>query len=875
MYGMRGKLRRLRVLIRTHWVQIGVVFVVVFTGGAVLTREMIVDLPSPDQLYLRTTAPSTRINDRQGRLLYEILDPHGGSHTPIALDKIPSACINATVAVEDASFYQHRGVDFAALARAIWINVQGGEILSGGSTITQQLARNLLLSPEERTQVTLRRKLREMVLAWRLTTTYSKDDILTLYVNESNYGNLAYGIQAAAQSYFAKNASDMDLAECSLLAGLPQAPAYYNPLENPGAAHERQRTVLDLMVKQGMITPEEADLAAIEELGFASTPFPIEAPHFVMLVRQQLEREFGREAIYTLGLQVTTTLDLDAQHAAEQAVQRRLAQLAETRRGLNPHNVNNAAIVVLDPNTGEVLALVGSPDYFDPRIDGAVNAAVTLRQPGSAIKPITYAAAFDPTQPEPLTAATMMVDVRTSFVTREGDPYVPRNYDRQWHGPVLLRQALASSYNLIATKVLDHVGIETMTGLARSMGITTFDDADRIGLAITLGGSEVRLLELTSAYGAFANGGMQVEPMMISRVADVDGHVLKAWDGGHGARVMDERTAYLISDILGDNMARAPAFGEGSALRLSRPSAAKTGTTTDWRDNWTIGYTPDLVVGVWAGNADNTPMVNISGVVGAAPIWNDVMKALLAHQPVRDFSEPDGMIHVEVCTDSGLPPAPPTRPVSFSVEGSLLAPQQATCAHTVEEVFITDTEPTSSDNWHWLIPVDTRNGLQASAGCPEEVVQWRRFTHYPVEAQDWVLWKSISQSPEGFSPLCSSQDVALSDGYTSLQQDVPHAPGAGDLSLIMISPDHGSQLRLSPELPEASQQLFVAARPAEGVVLSQVTLLVDGRPIAAVENPPYQTLWAATLGTHTFSARGKDMEGNLFVANNVIIDVVK
>ncbi|MCJ7736208.1 MAG: transglycosylase domain-containing protein, partial [Anaerolineae bacterium] len=522
---------------------------------------------------------------------------HGGSHTPIALDKIPSACINATVAVEDANFYQHRGVDFAALARAIWINVQGGEILSGGSTITQQLARNLLLSPEERTQVTLRRKIREMVLAWRLTTTYSKDDILTLYVNESNYGNLAYGIQAAAQSYFAKNASDMDLAECALLAGLPQAPAYYNPLENPVAAHERQRTVLDLMVKQGMITPEEADLAAIEELGFASTPFPIEAPHFVMLVRQQLEREFGREAIYTLGLQATTTLDLDAQHAAEQAVQRRLAQLAETRRGLTPHNVNNAAIVVLDPNTGEVLALVGSPDYFDPRIDGAVNAAVTLRQPGSAIKPITYAAAFDPTQPEPLTAATMMVDVRTSFVTREGDPYVPRNYDRQWHGPVLLRQALASSYNLIATKVLDHVGIETMTGLARSMGITTFDDADRIGLAITLGGSEVRLLELTSAYGAFANGGMQVEPMMISRVADVDGHVLKAWDGGPGARVMDERTAYLISDILSDNMARAPAFGEGSALRLSRPSAAKTGTTTDWRDNWTIGYTPDLVVG--------------------------------------------------------------------------------------------------------------------------------------------------------------------------------------------------------------------------------------------------------------------------------------
>jgi len=872
-HSVRG---RLRDLLKTRWIQIGVVCVVaISTGSAVLTRAMIVDLPSPDQLYQRTAAQSTRINDRQGRLLYEILDPHGGSHTPIALDRVPTACVNATIAVEDANFYQHPGVDAAALVRAIWINIRSGEILSGGSTITQQLARNLLLSPEERTQVTLRRKIREMVLAWRLTQTYSKDEILTLYLNESNYGNLAYGIQAAAQGYFAKNASDLDLAECALLAGLPQAPAYYNPLANPGAARERQQTVLNLMVKQRMITPEAADLAANEELGFASIPFPIEAPHFVMLIRQQLEREFGREAMYTLGLQVTTTLDLDAQRAAEQAAQRRLAQLAETRQGQIPHNVNNVAIVGLDPNIGDVLALVGSPDYFDPRIDGAVNAAVTLRQPGSAIKPITYAAAFDPTQPEPLTAATMMVDVRTSFVTREGDPYVPHNYDRQWHGPVLLRQALACSYNLIATKVLNHAGIDTMTGLARSMGITTFDDADRIGLAITLGGSEVRLLDLTAAYGAFANGGMRVEPRMITRITDAAGNTLRTWDGSPRIRVMDERTAYLISDILSDNAARAPAFGEGSALRLSRPAAAKTGTTTDWRDNWTIGYTPDLVVGVWAGNADNTPMVDVSGVMGAAPIWNDVMSALLAHRPICDFSEPTGMVHVEVCTDSGLPPAPSARPISLWVGENLTTAQPTRCAHVLEEVFISGTEPASSDNWHWLIPVDTRNGLRAGARCPEEVIQWRYFTRYPIEALDWVLWKNIPQAPEAFSPLCPNHDMAADTDRATFRQDMPRTPDTGNPLLTMISPDQGSQLRLSPELPEASQQLFVAVRPAEGIVLSQVTLLVDGRPLATVNRPPYQALWAATPGTHTFSARGKDEEGNSLAANSVRVDVVK
>jgi len=819
-------------------------------------RWLLVDLPSPDRLYERTAAPSTRIYDRRGRLLYEILDPHSGSHTPISLTEVPQACADGTIATEDASFYDNPGVDFWAILRALWINIRGGEILSGGSTITQQLARNLLLSPEERTEVSLERKLRETILAYRLARTYSKDEILTLYLNETYYGNLAYGLEAAARTYFAKHASELDLAECALLVGLPQSPARYNPLENPSAARERQVTVLELMVKHGYISRTEADLAAGEDLHFASAPFPIEAPHFVMYVRGQLEKEFGLEAIYTQGLQVYTTLDLDAQDTALRIIRYRLAQLAETQP---PRNVNNAAVVVMNPHTGEVLAMVGSPDYFDPQIDGAVNGTVTLRQPGSSIKPITYAAAFDPSRPFPLTAATMMVDVRTAFVTREGDPYVPRNYDRKWHGPVLLREALASSYNLIAVKVLDYVGLDEMTRLARALGITTFDDADRFGLALTLGGGEVRLLELTGAYAPFANTGYRVEPVTITRVEDSRGRLLKVWETAPGERVLDERVAYLITDILSDNLARAPSFGEGSALRLTRPAAAKTGTTSDWRDNWTVGYTPDLVVGVWAGNADNTPMNHVSGVTGAAPIWHDVMEELLKGVPERGFAEPEGMVRVEVCADSGLPP------VERLETGDWKSRQPARCPHTITELFIAGTEPTRTDDWHWSYTLDARNCLLAGPDCPPEFITRKRYTLYPAEAQDWVRWQNIPRPPPLYSPLCPGvQAESAAPAPPSFRPATP---------LLLTSPDQGSHYRLSPELPASAQQILVAARPADGVSLRQVTLLVDGLPLATLTRPPYETLWPMEVGTHTFTAVGVDGEGNEIEGNSVTIDV--
>jgi 1A family penicillin-binding protein len=830
-----------------------------------VARWLTVDLPSPDQLYERAAAKSTRIYDRRGRLLYEILDPHGGVHTPVHLAEVPTACVGATVATEDASFYANPGVDPWAIVRALWINLRGGEILSGGSTITQQLARNLLLSPEERAEVSLERKLRESVLAWRLARTYDKDQILTLYLNETYYGNLAYGIEAAARTYFAKGAAELDLAECALLAGLPQSPARYNPLEDLEAAKSRQGVVLGLMAKHGVISDQEAELASRERLSFASVPFPIKAPHFVMFVRGQLEREFGLEAIYTQGLDVYTTLDLDAQDAARRIVRYRLGQLAGGGAGSPPRNVRNAAVVVIDPHTGEVLAMVGSPDYFDPSIDGALNGATATRQPGSSIKPITYAAAFDPTHPRPLTPATMMVDVRTAFVTREGDPYVPRNYDRRWHGPVLLREALASSYNLIAVKVLDHVGLERMTALARSMGITTFDDADRFGLALTLGGGEVRLLELTAAYAAFANGGHRVEPVTITRVVDSQGRVLKAWETAPGPQVMDERVAYLITDILSDNFARAPTFGEGSALRLSRPAAAKTGTTSDWRDNWTVGYTPDLVAGVWVGNADNEPMEHVSGVVGAAPIWHDVMETLLRGRPVREFVEPVGMVRMEVCADSGL------RPVAARDQGSGIRDSglrwPARCPHTITELFIGGTEPVRTDDWHWWVVLDERNGLLAGSGCSPQFMVREQYTLYPAEAQDWVRWQNIPQPPDRISPLCPGGQAAHASAQTPDESSLT--------SLVLTSPDQGSRFQLSPEIPPSAQRIVVAARPADGVVLQRVTLLADGEPLSTLTSPPYQALWPLALGNHTFTAVGVDAEGKSVEGNRVTIEVTE
>lgn len=841
---------------------------VLFAGlGAVgIYRWVVVDLPDIEELYQRTTAPTTKIYDRRGVVLYEINDPYGGLHTPLRQEDIPHLCQEATIATEDASFYRNPGVEIRAIVRALWINLQGGEVLSGGSTITQQLARNLLLSPEERTELSLMRKTREAILAWRIARHYPKDEILTLYLNEMYYGSLAFGIEAASRAYFGKHASELDLAECALLAGLPQSPARYNPLESPSAAKERQRVVLQLMAKQGYITQEQARLAEVEKLSFASVPFAISAPHFVMYVRGELERQYGLEVIYKRGLQVYTTLDLRMQHAAERIVRYRLGQLARRGNGEPPRNVRNAALVALDPHTGEVLVMLGSPDYFDAHIDGAVNATVAIRQPGSSIKPITYAAAFDPGLPEPLTPGSMMLDVRTTFVTREGDPYVPQNYDREFHGPVLLRQALASSYNLVAVKVLNQIGLERMLAVARALGITTFDRSEQWGLALTLGGGEVRLLELTTSYAAFANGGLRAEPITILRIEDAEGRTLYRRAPQPARRVLDERVAYLITDILSDEFARMSAFGEGNPLRLTRPAAAKTGTTTNWRDNWTIGYTPQLVAGVWVGNADNEPMHNVSGITGAAPIWHDFMEEVLRGKPVLDFEEPAGLLRQEICADSGLLPLMMTS--EATADGGAASPIR--CPKTISEIFIEGTKPKEYDDWHVRMCIDGRNGLLAGSACPEEYVLLRDYTLYPPEAQEWAWSRGVPQPPTTYSPLCPPENLVALGDFTAAPLDPSPQPKE---CLILSSPHQGGIYSITKGMPLEHQRIKVALYAACDAQVKTVAMLLDGKPFAQLTAPPFETFWTLSPGTHSFSATALDAAGKALSSNEVSITV--
>jgi penicillin-binding protein 1C len=608
------------------------------------------ELPLPEELEARTASfASTEIYDREGNLLNEVFDPISGRRTRVPLEQVSPYFIQATIATEDANFYEHPGVDPVAYLRIIYHAVREREVI-GGSTITQQLVKLTFLTPER----TIERKVKEGILAAEITRRYPKDTILEIYINEIPYGNLAVGIEAAAQTYFGKPAAALSIAESALLAGLPQAPSYFDPYSNlwepdgsPGPSKQRQGVVLGLMVKQGYLTAEEADAAWFEELRLTPPRYQLRAPHFVMYVRQLLEQEFGPEIVHKGGLRVYTSLDPRLQELAQRVARDQIDRL----RGLN---VTNSALVAIQPQTGEILAMLGSVDFHDPDIDGQVNVAMRSRQPGSAMKPLTYLATFEKDN-DWWTPATLIEDVRTEFPDGANPPYVPVNYDGQEHGWVTVRSALANSYNIPAVKALQHAGLPALRDIARRMGITTLTRSD-YGLSLTLGGGEVTLLELTGAYATLANGGSRVPPVAILHVKTVGGEVLWEYTPPPGEQVISSQHAYLITSMLSDNDARTPAFGAGSPLLLARPAAAKTGTSDDFRDNWTVGYVPDLAVGVWTGNNDNSEMIDVSGVTGAAPIWHDFMEGALAGREVRDFPVPDNIRIVEICELTGAVP---------------------------------------------------------------------------------------------------------------------------------------------------------------------------------------------------------------------------
>ncbi len=692
-------------------------------------------LPSLSVAEAALPAPDTRILDRHGALIADL--PRGGvRHETIPFSLFPLALRQATIAAEDASFYHNAGVDPLGILRAALLDARLDRAAYGGSTITQQLVRNLLLSPQERTSRSLFRKLHEAILALKLTRRLSKDDILALYLNNISYGNLTYGAEAASEFYFARPVGDLDLAQAALLAGLPRAPTLYDPLRHPDAAHRRALVVLDLMRQRGFISAARERLAAAERLtiggsnsGSAATVDL--APHWVTYVLGQLTNGLGAERVARGGLTVRTTLDLGIQLDAQQAVQRRLAEVVKE------HNAHDAAVVAISPHSGQVLAMVGSADPNDPSIDGAYNVALAPRQPGSAIKPFTYLAALDRWSPGArnlrLTAASILDDAPSTFYGPDGAPYQPLDYNMRFLGRVPLRVALGSSLNVPAVETLERVGIPRMLQVAHAAGITTMYQADRYGPALTLGGGEVTLLDLTSAYGTIAAGGVRHEPSAVLSVTDTAGHALGAWSPPPARQVLGPRgpqLAALMTDILADDSARWPEFGAGSVLTLpDRPAAVKTGTTTDWHDNWTVGYTPDLVTGVWVGNADNTPMLHILGITGAAPIWHDVMAAALRPVVPRPFALPPGMVRETVCQGTGLPPAP-----------------AAPCVDRTDALFIVGTQPgVGSGQWavgsdEAQVITDPPNGARfgVSPDLPASVQQLSISAGSPLTPTPWL-----------------------------------------------------------------------------------------------------------------------------------------
>jgi len=799
---------------RRHKIGLGLLALLLI-GGSFIYLWIFRDLPPIDRLEAGLALPSTRIYDRNGSLIYEILPPEQGRNTAIALDDVPQHCIDAVIATEDANYWQHPGVDLEGVLRALWINLRGGEIIAGGSTITQQTARLLLLDPSQQAERTVQRKLKEMVLALQLQGATSKEHVLALYLNQVYFGNLAYGIEAAARTYFHKGAAELALAECALLAGIVQNPALHDPLTNLDSARNRQDVTLRLMAQNGYISERDAAIARRDELQFGSTRFPIDAPHFVMAVWKQLERAYP-DQVYGGGLDVITTVDAAWQREAQAIVQQQLDYLNHPPAGARtPANANNAAVVALDPYTGQVLTMLGSPDYFDETIDGAVNAALAMRQPGSTLKPFTYAAAMNPQRETPYTAATVLMDVETPFVTRRLESYTPANFGLVEHGPSRVRTALASSFNIPAVLALDDVGLEAFGQLMTDVGLYELASNEQVDLSITLGGGEVRLLDLAAAYSIFPNGGYRIDTSLILRVTEREtGHRLYDWQPltlDESRRALDERVAFIINDILSDNNARLPGFGPNSALQVGRTAAAKTGTTTDWRDNWVMGYTPNLVVGVWVGNADNTPMTDVTGVSGAGPIYNQFMRQVLLGQPELEFERPDGLIQVEVCALSGLLPTP-------------------NCPHTHVEWFIDGTQPTDYDTYYQQFSIDRRTGQLATEDTPPEQRVAQTFVVLPQQARDWAIREGLRLPPVGA---------------------VPVAPDA-DEPLRLLEPDPYTIFELSPLLPREAQAIRLTVGAPPGA--QQVTYYLDETPIGSADTEPWVVWWPLELGQHQLTA---------------------
>jgi 1A family penicillin-binding protein len=687
---MKNKEKKKKFKIKTKWRKILlflIIGVVILAGG---TAWWLRDVPSPRKLAKNDFPVSSVIYDRNGELLYEIYSDK--RRDPIPLDQVPKTLTEATLAIEDANFYQHWGFDLKGLLRGLYRTVVQRR-LQGGSTLTQQLVKNALLSQER----TISRKIKEAILTVSTEILYSKDQILEMYLNQTPYGGTIYGVEAAARGIFNKSAKELDLAESALIAGLPGSPTRYSPFAHPEAAKARQELVLQRMEELGMINKEEKEAAGKEKLNYYISKNGIKAPHFVFYVKEMLAEKYGIDKLNEGGLKIKTTLDWNMQNWAETVVASETAKLEKSK-------VSNGAVLITEPKTGQILAMVGSKDYFANDIDGKYNVVTALRQPGSSIKPLNYATGLELGK---VTAASIFDDDPTCF--RGTKLYCPTNYGNKYYGIQTLRNSLGNSLNIPAVKMLKLNTLESFIATASAMGIKTFNNTNDYGLSLTLGGGEVTMEDMAVAFGTLANMGVKQEVNPILEIKDKNGETLEKYEEVPGDRVISRETSYIIHNILSDDGARGMVFGRGSMLNIKgHPEVAvKTGTTNDMRDNWTIGYTSDYVVAVWVGNNDNSKMgYLVSGTTGAAPIWNKIMTEMLKDRPVKKMPMPQNIVRLEVCNLTGK-----------------LVPEGGCESHY--EYFNKDFVPTEKVGSRMNILINKDTGMPVGEGDSSPNLEWQ------------------------------------------------------------------------------------------------------------------------------------------------------
>jgi len=769
-----------------------------------------------------------KIWDRNNVLLYESVGTIGKKIT-ITYDELPKYVIDATIASEDTTFWTNPGIDLKAIIRSSVINFKSRRIISGASTITQQLARIAIISPNKSSPRTFIRKIREILIALRLNLTYSKKDILTKYLNEVYYGNLSYGTQAASNIYFHKDVSQLSLAESAFLTGLISSPEVKNPLVNMKAAKTAQMNVLDLMVKNSFINKTQAFEAKEEKIEIFKPISEIKAPHFVHFIQEELDnmRITNKE-----GINVYTTLDYSSYSLSNEIAKLWIDKLR------NEHDLSNAALVLIKNDTGEILDMLGGIDYFDVKNDGQVNLTTSLRQPGSALKPITYAAAFM----QEYTPATLIYDIKKVYKTKNNEGFTPNNYDGRFHGLVLAREALASSLNLPAVDMLNKIGIKKFLNVARDLGITTLNQQERYGLSLTLGGGEVKLLDLTNVYASFARKGIYKQPYAIEKIVTDTEQTLYQHKNENGIQALGQNSkqiAYLISSILSDPKARLISFNEKNPLVLSHPAAVKTGTTTDWHDNWTVGYTVDYTVGVWVGNNNNRPMKHITGIVGAAPIWNQFFEEFLKGKPIKQFSKPENIKEVEIC----------------KITGKL---SDNNCSEKMTEIFIKGTEPKEISKILKKVKIDNRNNLLASDECPIEFTENRIFTDYPAEVYTWAIENNQEIIPKQFSPLCKS------DKNSFFLDKKP--------SLSITYPKEETVFQSAPLMVNNQAVVFEINTSS---TISKISWYVDDKLYRITEKLPFTVSWEPEIGKHTIYAIGKTTNNQIVKSEKILFSVLE